>query len=138
MDRSCWKTPKGSDLEKEVTECLMKWYRKHQSLLEDGLKGMTPTHIAAVLGYTNIFMSVASYSKDINAPRSDGFTPLHITVQNGSTEIFKHLAPQVANPNAPNPNGFTPLQAAARYGSTEIFQFLAPQVKNPNAPIPDG
>ena len=96
---------KGSDLEKEVTECLMKWYRKHQSWSDNALKGMTPTHIAAVLGYTNIFMSVASYSEDINAPRSDGLTPLHIAAECGSTEIFQFLAPQVKNPNAPIPDG---------------------------------
>ena len=34
---------KGSDLEREVTECLMKWYRKHQSWANEALKGMTPT-----------------------------------------------------------------------------------------------
>ena len=96
---------KGSDLEKEVTKFLMKWYRKHQSWSDEALKGMTPTHIAAVLGYTNIFMFVASYSEDINAPRSDGLTPLHIAAECGSTEIFQFLAPQVKNPNAPIPDG---------------------------------
>ena len=72
---------KGSDLEKEVTECLMKWYGKHQSYTEESLKGMTLTHIAAIFGCTNIAMFVASYLKNVNAPRSDGATPLHIAAQ---------------------------------------------------------
>ena len=50
-------------------------------------------------------MFVASYSEDVNAPRSDGFTPLHIAAECGSTEIFQFLAPQVKNPNAPIPDG---------------------------------
>ena len=39
---------KGSDLEKEVIECLMKWYGRLQSWSDEALKGMTPTHIAAM------------------------------------------------------------------------------------------
>merc|ERR1712218_449243 len=42
---------KGSDLEKEVTECLMKWYGKHQSYCKRALNGTLTIHIAAVLGY---------------------------------------------------------------------------------------
>ena len=128
---------KGSDLEKEVIECLMKWYGKPQSLSKV-LKGATPTHIAARFGYTNIVVFVASYSDNINAPRSDGVTPLQIAVSFGSTEIVKFLAPQVENPNAPGLQGWTPLQIAAEHGRTEIFKFLASQVENSNAPTPDG
>ena len=124
---------KGSDLEKDVTECLMKWYGKYQSYAEVALKGMTPTHIAAIFGYTNIVMFVAPYLENVNAPRSDGWTPLHIAAQYGSSEIFKFLAPQVENPNAPTPDGWTPLHIAAQHGSTEIFKFLAPQEENPNS-----
>ena len=72
---------KGSDLEKEVTECLMKWYRKHQLFTESGLKGMSPTHIAAIFGHTNIAMFVASFSENVNALDHDGWTPLHIAAQ---------------------------------------------------------
>jgi len=129
---------KGSDLEIEVTECLMKWYGKHQRCSESKLKGLSPAHIAAIFGYTNIVIFIASYTENINAPMSNGVTPLHIAAKFGSTEIFKFLAPQVKNPNAPGPGGWTPLHIAARYGSTEIFKFLAPQVENPNAPSPDG
>ena len=130
---------KGSDLEKEATECLMKWYGKHQSYIEESLKGMSPTHIAAIFECTNIAMFVASYLKNVNAPRSDGVTPLQIAAQYGSTEIFKFLAPQVKNPNAPAPNGWTALHIAAYFGSTGIFKFLAPQMENPNSPrLPDG
>ena len=129
---------KGSDLEKDVTECLMKWYGKYQLYAEDALEGMSPTHIAAVFGCTNIVIFVASYTEDVNVPRSDGWTPLHIAAQYGSTEIFKILAPQVENPNDPNPDELTPLHIAAQYGSTEIFKFLAPQVENPYDPNPFG
>ena len=85
------------------------------------------------LTLTNIAMFVASYSENVNAPRSDGWTPLHIAAQYGSSEIFKFLAPQVENPNAPTPDGWTPLHIAAQHGSTEIFKFLAPQEENPNS-----
>ena len=128
---------KGSDLEKEIIECLMKWYGKPQSLSKV-LKGATPTHIAARFGYTNIVLFVASYSESINAPNSYGWTPLHIAAWHGSTEIFKFLAPQVENPNAPDPDGWTPLHIAAHFGNTEIFKYMASQIENPNAPNPDG
>ena len=72
---------KGSDLEKEVIECLMKWYGKPKSWSDKVLKGMTPTHIAARFGYTNIVLFVASYSESINAPNSYGWTPLHIAFE---------------------------------------------------------
>ena len=127
---------KGSYLEKEVIECLMKWYGKFY--IEDALKGMLPTHIAARFGYINIVTFFASYLENVNAPCPDGRTPLEISARYGSTEIFKFLAPLEAKPNAPCPDGWTPLHIAAQYGSTEIFIFLAPQVKNPNAPDPDG
>ena len=51
---------KGSNLEKEVIECLMKLYGG-QFYRESALKGTLPTHIAAIFGYINIFMFVASY-----------------------------------------------------------------------------
>ena len=85
---------KGSDLEKEIIECLMKWYGKPNPWSGKVLKGMTPTHIAARFGYTNIVVFVASYSESINARKSNGVTPLHIAAQWESTEIFKFLAPQ--------------------------------------------
>ena len=69
---------RGSDLEKEVTECLMKLYGKLESYSEKVLKGISPTHIGARFGYTTIAMFVASYSENVNAPRSDGWTPHHI------------------------------------------------------------
>ena len=114
---------KGSDLEKEIIECLMKWYGKPQSLSKV-LKGATPTHIAARFGYTNIVLFVASYSESINAPNSYGWTPLHIAAWFGSTEIFKFLAPQVQNPNAPGPDGWTPLQYASQQNHSEIVETL--------------
>ena len=129
---------KGSDLENEVTECLMKWYGKHQSYFKRALEGMLPIHIAAMFGCTNIAIFVASYSDNINAVKSNGLTPLHIAAQYGSTGVFKVLAHHIENPNVPSPIGWTPLHIAAQVGSTEIFKFLAPQVENPNAPCLNG
>ena len=129
---------KGSDLEKEVTECLMKWYGKFHLYSESGLKGISPTHIAARFGYTNIAMFVASYSEDVNAPKSNGWTPLHIAAKHGRIKIFKFLASKVENPNVPKSDGWTPLHITAKSGKTKMFKFLAPQVENPNAPNPGG
>ena len=121
---------KGSDLEKEVTECLMKWYGRLQSWSDEALKGMTPTHVAALLGYTNIFMFVASYTENVNTSSPYGWTPLHIAAEFGSTEIFKFLASQVENPNAPAPNGLTPLQLATNNNHPEIVEFLSQILAN--------
>ena len=129
---------KGSNIEKEVIECLMKLYGG-QFYGESALKGNLPTHIAAIFGYINIFMFVASYLENINAPRANGWTPLHFAARHGSTDIFKFLAPQVEYPNAPcDPHGWTPLHISAECGSTEIFKYLALQVEDPNAPYPIG
>ena len=96
---------KGSDLEKEVTDCLMVWYYQYYHNyqwfeLRHELEGILPIHIASYFGYINIVKFVATYSENVNAPsKYDGFTPLQIAAQFGSTEIFKFLAPQVKNPN---------------------------------------
>ena len=95
---------KGSDLEKEVTECLIKWYGEHQSWYDDS-------------DYVNVF-------------DHEGWTPLHIASQYGRTEIFKFLAPQVANPNAPAPNGLTPLQIATNNNHTEIVEIVSQMLAN--------
>ena len=116
---------KRSDLEKEVIECLMKCYGEPKSWSDKVFKGMTPTHIAARFGYTNIVEFVASYSDNINAPRSDGVTPLHIAAECRSTEILKFLAPQVGDPNASAPNGLNTLQIATKQNHTEIVKFLS-------------
>ena len=121
---------KGYVLEKEVTECLMKWYGKYQTISESELKGMSPTHIAAIFGYTKIAMFVASYTENINAPITYGWTPLQRAALYGSTEIFKFLAPQVGNPNAPAPNGLTPLQLATNNNHTEIVESLSQMLAN--------
>ena len=121
---------KGSYLEKEVIQCLMKWYGKNHSYTESILKRMSPTHIAAIFGYTNIVIFVASYSKNVNAPDHEGWTPLQIAARHGSTEIFKFLAPQVENPNAPAPNGLTPLQLATNNNHTEIVETLSQMLAN--------
>ena len=117
---------KGSDLEKKVTECLMKWYQKHQSWADDG---MTPIHIAASLGYPNIFMFAASYSENINAPNTHGFTPLNTAIEFGSTEIFKFLAPQLENPNDRTPRGWTPLKLAINIEELKFSHFWQLKLK---------
>ena len=65
---------KGSHLEKLMTECLKKWYR----LLDDGLvnvgptlDGITPIFIVAQYGHLDLVKFVASFTDDINAPKTN-------------------------------------------------------------------
>ena len=129
---------KGSNLEKELTKCLMKWFGKVESYSGRVIDGMTPIFVATRFGYTNIVKFIATYTDNLNAPKTNGVTPLHIAAKYGSTGIFKFLASKVEDPNVSSPNGLTPLHIAAKHGSTEIFKFLAPKVDKPNAPDADG
>ena len=129
---------KGSNLEKELTKCLMKWFGKVESYSGRVIDGMTPIFVATRFGYTNIVKFIATYTDNLNAPKTNGVTPLHIAAKYGSTGIFKFLASKVEDPNVSSPNGLTPLHIAAKHGSTKIFQFLASKVDKPNAPDADG
>ena len=132
---------KGSKLEKEVTECLMKLYGEHKEWINEialDLDEMTPIFMAARFDAINIVKFVASYKNISYSPNTNRETPLHMAAECGSTEVFKFMASIVENPNAPNTVGETPLHIAAVYGSTEIFKFMASKVENPNAPNTNG
>ena len=72
---------KGSKLEKEMTECLMKWYGAHELWNETQLDGMTPIFIAVRFGYINIVEFIASYKDNPYSSKSDKATPFHIAAR---------------------------------------------------------
>ena len=86
---------KGSDLENEVTECLMKWYGKHQSY--DYIPNeWTPLHIAAKFDSTKIFKFLAPQVENPNAPAPNGLTPHQIATNNNHSEIVETLSQMLA------------------------------------------
>ena len=121
----------GSDLEHELSNCLMEWHEKgnRMSLILWG----SPIEIVSRFGRIELFKYIASKIVNANAPASDGWTQLQTAARYGHTEIVKFLAPKVENPNAPTPDRWTPIQLAAASGHLEIVKFMATKSKCTNA-----
>ena len=129
---------KGSDVEEDLTKCLMTWHKEIGNWKEDNIIGVSPIYVGARYGNFKIVEHILSYIADPNPVKSDGWTPIHLSSRYGHTEIFKLLASKVENINAPKPDGWTSVHLSARYGHLEIFKLLASKVENANAPMPDG
>ena len=99
----------GSSLEEELRECLMKWYDEFHTWEEPELDGMTPIHIASLMGCLGLVKLIASYTDNPNIAKTNGLTPLQIAASWGHTKIVEFLASKVENPNTPTPDGWTPI-----------------------------
>ena len=129
---------KGSFLEQELVECLMKWYGMQKSWHQMSLSGVTILHISAACGVKSIVEFIVSYNDNPNTRKGNGATPIYSAAFRGNVEIVKFLASKVEEPNLPKNDGCTPIYATSANGHIDIVKFLASKVDDPNKPRKDG
>lgn len=101
-------------------------------------KDITPLHLAAYLGATEVAELLLASHADVNAQTKDHLTPLHLAAANGRTEMVKLLIANKADVNAREAKGFTPLQLAVSAQHDDVAELLrqhaAEEVSSPTLP----
>ena len=93
------------------------------SMLDHG--GLTPLHLAAILGFTDIARMLIANRADINCGSSDsGDTPLHLATAGNHHEVVQLLLEHGAAVDHPNADGRTCLMYAGAKGYYGIAQLL--------------
>ena len=87
-------------------------------------KGVTPLHVAAELGSTDVVHNLLKSGAAVDAATSDGFTPLHGAANMGCAETVASLISARADVSVPAIDGSTALHGAARHGHTETVVLL--------------
>ena len=99
-----------------------------------GAFGMTPLHMAAAMGRSDITALLLKDKANVNAKDTvEGLTPLHYAAQQGHAEIAKLLLANKANVNAKEIQGMTPLHYAAGAGHTDVAKLLLANKANVDA-----
>jgi len=86
--------------------------------------GMTPLHIVASDGNTELLKLLLTHHADVNAKNNDGWTPLHSAASSGKKDSVQLLLAGKADVNANSSSGETPLWQAAQGGHTEVAELL--------------
>ena len=81
--------------------------------------GVTPLHLAALMGHKEIAELLIAKGADVNETDSDGKTPLSSAAYSGRKEIAELLIAEGADVNAKDKDGATPLNWAS--ASAAIF-----------------
>jgi len=100
------------DLKVDNPEKTLKEIRNEGKHLElKDVNGVTPVHIACLLGFTEVTRYIAAKRKDlINSPDNQGDTPLHWACLGHKHEIIQFLVENGANMDAvTNEGGIKPL-----------------------------
>lgn len=86
--------------------------------------GLTPLHLATVLGQSETAAALIAAKADVNAKDEAGRTPLHLAARHGSLAIAQQLLAHGAAIDEKDKEGQTPLHCAAICGQTEIAKLL--------------
>ncbi len=90
-------------------------------------EGLTPLHVAAMKGHTDIVRYLVRKGADINATDTSGYTPLHYAVLSGHTEVVRYLVSENVrrgNWNVRFKDGTTLLHFAAFGGDLKQVKYL--------------
>ena len=96
-------------------------------------KELTPIHLAAISGHTEIARALIGCVDNPNAPDNNGMTPIHWAATIGHHDIVKALIECNGNLNSPDNFGCTPIYFAVWNGHTEIVKTLIGCTDNSNA-----
>jgi ankyrin repeat protein len=108
---------------------------------KDYTNGVTPLHIAAARGDTNVAKLLITHKADVNAKDNNGMTPLHYAVflapymsnNSGNKAVAELLLTHNADVNATNNFGATPLYFAAVAGDKDMVELLLANKADVNA-----
>ena len=85
---------------------------------------VTPMHVAASAGQSNIFSLLLEHGADLEGRGKYGGTPLHRASSSGKVEAGQSLLDHGADINAQEEDGWTPLFPAAINGHVEFVRML--------------
>ncbi|XP_076081481.1 uncharacterized protein LOC143052358 [Mytilus galloprovincialis] len=85
---------------------------------------MTPLHVAAIKGWTDIVKLLLDTGADYNKCDMYGLSPVMIACRYGHTEILRILLEKGADNNKCTNDGWSPVLMASRYGHTETVRIL--------------
>ena len=95
-------------------------------------EGMSPLHLAAVYGYTEVAAILLDNRADINYRKAgQGDTALHMAAANKKVYMVAFLLSRGAKVDVPNCDGKTPLMYAAAKGDLESARLLMAAGANP-------
>jgi ankyrin repeat protein len=86
--------------------------------------GITPLHVAALSGQTQVVDLLLANKADVNARDGKGMTPLHLASESGQTRVVDRLLKHHADVNAKSNSGMTPLHLAAESGQKPAVELL--------------
>ena len=94
------KIKKGTKIEKEVVQCLMKWSIQCHLWSDLPLDGFTPAHIAARYGCLEVVKFILTKAEILNSLwMPDKRLPIHLASANGHTEVVEFFASKIDNLN---------------------------------------
>jgi ankyrin repeat protein len=100
---------------------------KGASLEAVSKKGMTPLHIASLLGNDEVVQILLNVGANFEARAecvTSSDTPLHVACQHGYLAVVKLLVENGADLDAKNGDGYTPESLAESRGKFAIARFL--------------
>jgi len=103
---------------------------------ERNLAGLSPLHVAAKHGHSNVADILVSNMSGANVDMVTSIgarTALHIAASEGATRVTQLLLTSGASPSARATSEWTPLHFAAREGHTEICRMIVTKGGNKNA-----
>lgn len=94
-------------------------------------RGMTPLHIAALLGDVEICKILIAHNADVNATEANGFSPLAMAAAADHADVVLSLLSNGADIDAQGDNGFTALHMVAG-GDASMAELLVKEGANVN------
>ena len=97
--------------------------------------GITPTHLAAEHGHSEMFAALFAADPElaVNALNDEGWTPAHLAAQRGHAGTITALHAAGADLNATGPDGWAPAHLAAQYDRAGTITALQGAGANLNA-----
>lgn len=101
---------------------------------KQGDQQMSPIHLAAQNGHSEVVLFLSTNGADIDALNAKGETPLHLAAYEGHDEVCETLIEYGADVNAnEHHDKWTPLHEAAVMGHHEVVSLLLENDANPAA-----
>jgi ankyrin repeat protein len=100
--------------------------------------GLTPLHIAALEGKTDVVKLLIERGANINALNGWQQTPLHQATMHGNIAAMKLLIAAHADLEVHDNHAYTPLLAAVEQGGADGLRLLLEAGANPNASLKSG